>query len=95
MLWDMHLCVFDVRLSFENRVPKPSFEHFCIIKIVVYKFHPKNFTFSSIQITSLNSSRSVCKPKSKGIWETCVVHIRFDTVCSKIGIQTLANAISA
>ena len=20
MLWDMHLCVFDVRLSFENRV---------------------------------------------------------------------------
>jgi len=22
MLWDMHLCVFDVRLSFENRVPK-------------------------------------------------------------------------
>jgi len=22
MLWDMHLCVFDVRLSFENRVGK-------------------------------------------------------------------------
>jgi len=25
MLWDMHLCVFDVRLSFENRVPKLIF----------------------------------------------------------------------
>jgi len=24
MLWDMHLCVFDVRLSFENRVRGPS-----------------------------------------------------------------------
>jgi len=24
MLWDMHLCVFDVRFSFENRVNKSS-----------------------------------------------------------------------
>jgi len=27
MLWDMHLCVFDVRLSFENRVTKLVGKH--------------------------------------------------------------------
>jgi len=26
MLWDMHLCVFDVRLSFENRVAVNGFQ---------------------------------------------------------------------
>jgi len=29
MLWDMHLCVFDVRLSFENRVSYMIVDWFC------------------------------------------------------------------
>ena len=38
MLWDMHLCVFDVRLSFENRV---YFKTFATKTIEMNKLIPK------------------------------------------------------
>jgi len=41
MLWDMHLCVFDVRLSFENRVRKISqfFVYFGFSNLLLRQMH--------------------------------------------------------
>jgi len=42
MLWDMHLCVFDVRLSFENRVRCFMKRKFSKIGDIVTECHPVN-----------------------------------------------------
>jgi len=49
MLWDMHLCVFDVRLSFENRVLKVLNNSYCGW-LVLEKVLEKIVTFDLIKM---------------------------------------------
>jgi len=53
MLWDMHLCVFDVRLSFENRV------HTCELLILINKAH--NWAISVANVTSVSSTMALSR----------------------------------
>jgi len=59
MLWDMHLCVFDVRLSFENRVLQ-LLEHFAHqLTLIVHNYSNDTvYVYANIYIKSLKKLQS-------------------------------------